>query len=89
VRSEAVQGLARKSGSVSTILEIARKDVDAGVRKRAVGALSRLPANEGVPVLIELARDSKTEPVLRREAINGLGRARDPKAQAYLEQILK
>jgi hypothetical protein len=89
VRGQAVQGLARKTGSANTILSVARKDADAGVRKRAVSALSRLPAAEGVPVLIELARDRNTEPALRKEAINGLGRVKDPKAQAYLEQLLK
>jgi len=89
VRGQAVQGLSRKSGSANAILAVARKDADAGVRKRAVSALSRLPAAEGVPLLIELARDRNTDSVLRKEAINGLGRVKDPKAQAYLEQLLK
>jgi HEAT repeat protein len=88
VRSEAVSALARKSGASTTILEVARKDADAGVRKRAVQALSRVRSDEGVPLLIEIARDRNTEPALRKEAISGLGRVRDPKAQAYLQDLL-
>jgi hypothetical protein len=88
VRSEAVSALARKAGASTTILEVARKDADAGVRKRAVQALSRVRSDEGVPLLIELARDRNTEPALRKEAISGLGRVRDPKAQAYLQDLL-
>lgn len=88
VRGQAVQGLARKSGSANLILEVARKDADLAVRKRAVSVLGRIPNGEGVPVLIDLARDRNVAPTLRKEAINALGRTRDPKAQAYLEQLL-
>jgi len=65
----------------------ASNDPNAAIRRSAVFALSRLPANEGVPRLVQLASTTK-DPATRREAIFWLGQSRDPQALAYLEKLV-
>ena len=56
-------------------------------KKRAVFALSQLPANEGVPKLIEVA-SSHSNPAVRKQAMFWLGQSKDPRALAFFERIL-
>jgi len=65
----------------------ASDDPNAAIRKSAVFALSRLPASEGVPKLVQLASTTK-DPTTRREAIFWLGQSKDPQALAYLEKLV-
>ncbi len=58
------------------------------VRKQAVFALSQRPADEGVPVLIRIAR-SNPHAELRKSALFWLGQSEDPRALALFEEILK
>ena len=62
-------------------------DADREVRLQAVFALSRRPADEGVPALIKIARTHK-DPAMRRQAMHWLGRSEDPRAVALFEEIL-
>ncbi|GLC25461.1 HEAT repeat domain-containing protein [Roseisolibacter agri] len=62
-------------------------DADREVRLQAVYALSRRPANEGVPALIRIARTHK-DPAMRRQAMHWLGRSEDPRAVALFEELL-
>jgi len=61
---------------------------DLEVRKQAVFALSQRPADEGVPILIRIAR-SNPHPELRKTALFWLGQSEDPRAIALFEEILR
>ncbi|HEX6059242.1 MAG TPA: HEAT repeat domain-containing protein [Gemmatimonadaceae bacterium] len=62
-------------------------DADLEVREQAVFALSQRPRDEGVPVLIRLARTSPS-PSIRKKALFWLGQSEDPRALALFEEIL-
>jgi hypothetical protein len=90
VRAEAVSWYPVRAGTagINATRAIIDKDADDNVKRRAVSGLSRLPGDQGVPTLIELAQP-KANPVVRKEAISALGRSKDPRAVAFLEQILR
>ena len=50
-------------------------------------ALSQLPKEEGVPLLINLARKN-ANPVVRKQAMFWLGQSEDPRALAFFAEIL-
>ena len=87
VRAEAVRWFAVQGspGAAAALLDIIRRDQDEGVTRRAVASLGEV-AEAGVPALIELARESS--PVLRREAVGTLTRTSDPRARAFLENLV-
>jgi hypothetical protein len=58
------------------------------IRKQAVFALSQRPTEEGVPVLIRIAR-SNPHAELRKTALFWLGQSEDPRAIALFEEILR
>ena len=60
---------------------------DREVREHAVFALSQLPREEGVPILIRAARTNK-DPKVRRQALFWLGQSEDPRALKLFEEIL-
>lgn len=62
-------------------------DQDRDVRKHAVFALSQLPEDQGVPILIRTARTNK-DPEIRKQAMFWLGQVDDPRALAYFEEVL-
>lgn len=62
-------------------------DMDREVREHAVFALSQLPRDEGVPVLLRVAR-THADPSIRRKALFWLGQSEDPRALALFEEIL-
>ena len=96
VKSQALFWLAQMAGKkaegdpriVRTLSDSAKDDPEAAMRKSAIFALSRLPEEQGVPELIQVASTSK-DAATRREAIFWLGRAKDPRALAYLEKVVK
>jgi hypothetical protein len=53
-----------------------------------VFALSQLPRGEGVPLLIDLARNHRI-PEVCRQAMFWLGQSKDPRAVDFFEQILR
>jgi hypothetical protein len=57
------------------------------VREQAVFALSQRPKDEGVPVLIRVARTNR-DPAIRKRALFWLGQSRDPRALALFEELL-
>jgi len=61
---------------------------DIEIRKQAVFALSLRPADEGVPVLIRIARTNR-HPELRKTALFWLGQSEDPRALTLFEEILR
>ncbi|HEX6940597.1 MAG TPA: HEAT repeat domain-containing protein [Longimicrobiales bacterium] len=62
-------------------------DDDREIRKAAIFALSRRPADESVPALIRIARTSP-DPELRRSAIFWLAESEDPRALEFFEAVL-
>jgi len=88
-RSEALFWLAQRAGDkvAATIRERIDQDPDTEVKKRAVFALSQLPKDEGVPLLIQVARTNKI-PEVRRQAMFWLGQSKDPRAVDFFAEVL-
>lgn len=88
-RGQAIFWLAQRAGekAASFITNTIRNDPDTEVKTKAVFALSQLPRDEGVPRLIEVARSNNNREV-RKQAFFWLGQSQDPRALAFIEQIL-
>ncbi|MBV9760674.1 MAG: HEAT repeat domain-containing protein [Acidobacteriaceae bacterium] len=89
IRSEAIFWLAQQAGNraASLIKDAIENDPDTEVKKKAVFALSQLPKDEGVPKLIEVAQENRNREV-RKQAFFWLGQSNDPRALAFIEQVL-
>lgn len=89
VREQAIFWLSQMAGekAVGAISSAVANDPDTRVKERAVFALSQLPNDQGVPLLIHLAKSNKN-PVVRKRAMFWLGQSKDPRALAFIEQIL-
>lgn len=89
IRGQALFWLAQKAGkrSAATIVDAIENDPNTEVKKKAVFALSQLPKEEGVPRLIEVARDQKN-PEVRKQAFFWLGQSQDPRALAFIQDVL-
>jgi hypothetical protein len=89
VRSEAVIGYATMAGTkgLPQVVAIATKDTSEEVQRRAVSGIARWPPSTSVPALLSLARTSNA-PAVRKEAVSALGRIDDPRALAYLEELV-
>jgi hypothetical protein len=87
-RSQALHWLGVGAGETATAgLAELTTDPNQEVRLAAVSALSRRPAAEGVPLLLNIARTHK-DPAMRRQAMFWLGRSEDPRALALFEELL-
>ncbi len=60
---------------------------DQEVRESAVFALSQLPNDEGVPILIRVVRSNRDREI-QKNAIFWLGQSGDPRAIALFEELL-
>ncbi len=89
IRGQALFWLAQKAGkrAAATITGAIENDPNTEVKKKAVFALSQLPRDEGVPKLIEVARDQKN-PEVRKQAFFWLGQSHDPRALAFIQEVL-
>jgi HEAT repeats len=90
VRGQALFWLAQRAGSkvAGVITRAIEDDPETEVKKRAVFALSQLPHDEGVPLLIDTARKNRN-PAVRKQAMFWLGQCNDPRALAFFEEVLK
>jgi HEAT repeats len=90
VRSQALFWLAQKAGkkAIGTLNASIENDPDFEVKKKAVFAISQLPRDESVPQLVHIA-DTNSNFAIRKQAIFWLGQTNDPRALAYIEQVLK
>jgi HEAT repeat protein len=90
LRQRALLWIARRAESQATgiISQAIDNDRDVEVKKQAVSALAQLPRNEGVPLLIKLAR-SHTNPAVRKQAMQRLGQLNDPRALSFFEEVLR
>ncbi len=57
------------------------------MKKKAVFALSQLPKDDGVPRLMDVARNNRN-PEVRKQAMFWLGQSKDPRAVKFFEEIL-
>lgn len=89
VRGQALFWLAQRAGAKekAAIEASAESDPDVAVKKRAVFAMSQLPKDQGVPLLIQLARTNKT-PEVRKQAMFWLGQSKDPQAILFFQEVL-
>ncbi|HTU47843.1 MAG TPA: HEAT repeat domain-containing protein [Bryobacteraceae bacterium] len=89
LRGQAIFWLAQEAGSraASFIKGAIENDPDTEVKKKAVFALSQLPKDEGVPKLIQVAQENRN-PEVRKQAFFWLGQSNDPRALAFIEQVL-
>ena len=90
IRSEAIYWYAVRGGApvIGEVTRLVENDADDNVRKRGVSGISRLPANDSVPALLQIAKSSQN-PVVRKEAVGALSRSKDPRAMAYMEELIK
>jgi hypothetical protein len=79
---EAGDAVTRELGELASDVAL-----DRDLREHAVFALSQLPRDEGVPVLVRVARQNP-DPSVRRKALFWLGQSDDPRALALFEEIL-
>jgi hypothetical protein len=89
VRSRALTSLAERAEqeASATIQNAIANDPDTEVKKTAVAALSRMTKDEGVPLLIQVARTNGNVDV-RKQAMFWLGESKDPRAVSFFEEIL-
>jgi hypothetical protein len=89
-RKNAVFWLSQAAGDEATrgLSELAEDDDEnREIRDQAVFALSQLDHNEGVPILIRIAKTNR-DPKIRRKALFWLGQSDDPRALKLFEEIL-
>lgn len=89
IRSEAVYYVPVRGGErvIPDVVGIIQKEPIATVRQRAVAGLGQMPSDGGLTALIQLARTS-TDPTVRKAAVTQIGRSRNPRAVAFLEEII-
>ena len=73
--------------AVEAIGRAAREDPELSVKKKAIFALSQLPADEGIPLLIEMA-ETHPQSEIRKRAMFWLGQSGDRRAVDFFEQVL-
>ncbi|MDQ6759609.1 MAG: HEAT repeat domain-containing protein [Acidobacteriota bacterium] len=90
VRGQALFWLAQRAGRKIAASELNRaieNDPETEVKKKAVFGLTLLPENEGIPMLIQVARANRN-PAVRKQAMFWLGQSKDPRALSFFEEIL-
>jgi HEAT repeats len=91
VRGQALFWLAQRAQrkvAESAINDAIANDPETEVKKKAVFALTQMPSGEGVPLLIQVARNNKN-PEVRKQAIFWLGQSKDDRALSFIEEVLK
>jgi HEAT repeat protein len=91
VRGQALFWLAQRAQrkvAESAINDAIANDPETEVKKKAVFALTQMPSGEGVPLLIQVARNNKN-PEVRKQAIFWLGQSKDERALSFIEDVLK
>ncbi|HEV2492618.1 MAG TPA: HEAT repeat domain-containing protein [Terriglobia bacterium] len=94
VRGQALFWLAQAAGhkteegkAATAIRQAIDNDPETEVKKKAVFALSQLPKDQGVPLLIQVARNNHN-PAVRKQAMFWLGQSGDSRALAFFEDVL-
>ena len=90
VRTQALFWVGQEAANVVSegLAEVALDEKeDQEVREAAVFALSRRPAEEGVPILMQVARTAK-QAETRRSAMFWLAQSEDERVYAFFEEVL-
>jgi HEAT repeat protein len=90
MRGQALANLAQTAPpevSKAAIQEALAKDPENEVKRRAVSALAQIPRNEGIPMLLQLAR-SNANATVQKEAMRCLGRSKDERATKFFQDVL-
>ncbi len=90
VRGQALFWLAhtaQKQLAAAAIQEAIDKDPETEVKKKAVFALTQMPAEQGVPLLIQVARTNRNREI-RKQAMFWLGQSKDARALQFFEEVL-
>ncbi len=87
-RRAALQWAGTAAGDVVVQRLASVEDPDREARERAVFAVSQLPRDQGVPLLVEVARTHR-DPEIRRKALFWLGQSGDPRAIDVFEELLR
>jgi HEAT repeat protein len=90
LRQQAIHWLGQKAGErvAAGLRDIANSsDADTDVQLQVVHAISQRPADEAVPLLIQLARTHRN-PEVRRMAIHHLSQTSDPRALEFIREVL-
>jgi HEAT repeat protein len=91
VRGQALFWLAQKAAqktAQAAISDAIANDPETEVKKKAVFALTQIPGGDGVPLLVQVARTNQNAAV-RKQAMFWLGQSKDPRALAYIEEVLR
>jgi hypothetical protein len=91
VRGQALFWLAQraeKKVAESAINDAIANDPETEVKKKAVFALTQMPAGEGVPLLIQVVKNNRN-PEVRKQAMFWLGQSKDDRALTFIEEVLK
>lgn len=90
VRSSALFWVGQEAAGVAIegLAEVALDDTeDQRIRESAVFALSQRPADEGLPILMDVARTA-IQAETRRSAMFWLAESEDPRVVAFFEEVL-
>lgn len=90
VRGQALFWLAQRAGkkvAESELSHAIENDPETEVKKKAVFGLTQIPENEGIPMLIQVARANRN-PAVRKQAVFWLGQSKDPRALSFFEDVL-
>lgn len=89
LRAQAVGALSRRpEPKILDTLRAAIDDPDITVTRRAISTLNSLPDGEGIPLLIQVIKTTKSQEV-RKQAMSALESSRDPRALTFFEDVLK
>lgn len=80
-------GQAAEEAATQGLAELVDREGERGIQEAAVFALSQRPRDEGVPILLQVARTHR-DPEVRRKAIFWLAQSGDPRALAFFEELL-
>jgi hypothetical protein len=91
IRSKALFWIAQKAAAREAQQAIGKAitdDPDRGVKEQAVFALKNLPSDQGIPMLIEVAK-ANPDPAVRKKAMFWLGQSKDARALDFFASVLK
>jgi len=87
-RRQALQSITNAGGTAAQIAAIYdRASNDLEIRKQAVGVLANMRDGAGIEKLLDVARNEKNAD-LKKTAVSYLGRTKDPRAMALLQEIV-
>jgi hypothetical protein len=90
LRGQALVQIGRRGGpkAAAELQSVIDKDPNADVRRSALSGLLKMPNNDGIPILIQLAKTGR-DATIRKDAMSRLNGSKDPRAIAFFEEILK